>query len=87
MYRLLLIAGLLVLLYILLRSAVRDFKKKSGQEPTVSDKNAMIQDPVCRMYVPRGDAVSATVGGQTYYFCSQDCAQTFRKQLSGQQPE
>lgn len=46
-------------------------------------KNDMIQDPVCRTYVPKGDAVEASIGGQTYYFCSPNCAQTFRQRLSG----
>lgn len=35
-------------------------------------------DPVCGMTVEESDAV-ATVehGGDTYYFCSQDCADEF----------
>ncbi len=83
MYRLLLVAGLLVVLYFLLRSAIRELKGKKEQEPALPGNNEMLQDPVCRTYVPRGNAVSASIGGQTYYFCSQDCAQTFRKQLAG----
>lgn len=82
MYRLLLVLGLLVLLYFLLRSAVRELRGKKGPDQTVTDKNQMVQDPVCRMYVPKGSAVEASIGGQTYYFCSRDCAQTFQKQLS-----
>jgi len=42
----------------------------------------MVQDPVCKTYVPRGSAVSADVGGQTYLFCSRDCADTFQNQIS-----
>lgn len=83
MYRLLFILGLLVLLYFLLRNAYRELKGKKGTDQTLTDKNQMVQDPVCRMYVPKGSAVGASVGGQTYYFCSQDCANTFQKQLSG----
>ncbi|MBM4122803.1 MAG: YHS domain-containing protein [Nitrospira sp.] len=83
MYRLLFILGLLVLLYFLLRNAYRELKGKKGTDQTLTDKNQMVQDPVCRMYVPKGSAVEASVGGQTYYFCSQDCANTFQKQLSG----
>ncbi|MBM4125517.1 MAG: YHS domain-containing protein [Nitrospira sp.] len=45
----------------------------------------MVEDPVCHMYVPRGSAVTASVGGQTYYFCSRDCAQIFQQQQAGQQ--
>jgi len=82
MYRLLFVLGLLVLLYFLLRNAYRELRGKKGTDQTLTDKNQMVQDPVCRMYVPKGSAVEASVGGQTYYFCSQDCARTFQKQLS-----
>ena len=83
-YRLLLIIGLLVILYFLLRSAIREFWRHKEEGP---GRNEMVQDPVCRTYVPRGTAVSARVGGQTYFFCSQDCAHAFTQRLSGQQPE
>ncbi|MFM8551276.1 MAG: YHS domain-containing protein [Nitrospiraceae bacterium] len=83
MYRLLLVAGLLVVLYFLLRRAIRELTGKNGQNPAVTGKGEMVQDPACRTYVPRETAVSASIGGQTYFFCSQDCAQTFRKQLAG----
>ena len=38
-----------------------------------------VTDPVCGMKIAPSDAV-ATIdhGGQTYYFCSQDCADSFR---------
>ena len=83
MYRLLLVAGLLIVLYFVLRSAIRELKGKKDPEQALPGKGEMLQDPVCRTYVPREHAVSASIGGQTYYFCSQDCAQTFRKQLAG----
>jgi YHS domain-containing protein len=82
MYRLLLVLGLLIVLFFLLRSVIRDLLAKRGESHEITEKNHMVQDPVCRMYVPRGSAVAASIGGQTYYFCSNDCAQTFQKQLS-----
>lgn len=41
---------------------------------------AQAKDPVCGMTVEQADAV-ATVDheGETYYFCSQDCAEEFRE--------
>lgn len=85
MYRLLLVSGLLVLLYYLLRRAIRKMKEAGGavslQEGRVAG-NQMIQDPVCRVFIPRGNAVREEIGGQTYYFCSRSCADTFQKQLS-----
>ncbi len=83
MYRLLIILGLLVLLYFLVRRAILEFRRgvDTGQGLIVKDE--MVQDPVCRVYVPRGAAVEEKIGGQTYFFCSKDCANTFEKQLAG----
>jgi YHS domain-containing protein len=82
MYRLLLILGLLIVLYFLVRKALREFNKPALPNQGSAGADHMIQDPVCRTYVPRANAVSASIGGQTYYFCSMNCAQTFHKQLS-----
>lgn len=86
MYRIILILLLLTLLYFLLRSAIRELRDRSRTaDPNrrISDKNHMVQDPVCRVFVPKGVAVEEEIGGQTYFFCSRDCAKAFRKQLSG----
>ena len=83
MYRLILILALLILLYFLVRKALREFSNPGNRETGLGWRQQMIQDPVCRSYVARGDAIAAHVGGQTYYFCSTECAQTFQKQLSG----
>ncbi|MGH7259176.1 MAG: YHS domain-containing protein [Nitrospiraceae bacterium] len=79
--RLVLVAGVLVVGYFLLRSAIKEFRgiKRPAQPPV--GQNEMVQDPVCKTYVPRGSAVTADIGGQTYLFCSHDCAETYQKQL------
>jgi len=86
MYRIILILILLILLYFLLRSAIRELRDRGrrGEEPDrqISDKHQMIQDPNCRVFVPKGVAVQEQIGGQTYFFCSRDCARAFQKQLS-----
>lgn len=84
MLRLLVILGLIVLLYFLVRRALLEFSGGVARGRELPDKDQMVQDPVCRVYVPRGTAVEETVGGQTYYFCSKSCALTFQKQLAGQ---
>jgi YHS domain-containing protein len=35
-------------------------------------------DPVCGMKVSKKDAVIRTIDGKTYYFCSKDCADSFK---------
>jgi YHS domain-containing protein len=85
MYRIILILILLTLLYFLLRSAIRELRERGRRtdlERQISDKHRMIQDPNCRVFVPKGVAVQEQIGGQTYFFCSRDCARAFQKQLS-----
>ncbi len=41
---------------------------------------AMVTDPVCGMKLDSSQAAAQlTYEGATYYFCSQDCRQTFEK--------
>ena len=79
--RIMLVVGVLVVAYFLLRSAIREFRGLKGPFQPPASREDMVQDPVCKTYVPRGSAVSADVGGQTYLFCSRDCADTFQKQV------
>ena len=37
----------------------------------------MVQDPVCKLYIPKRDAVTAVHSGTTYYFCSKGCLEKF----------
>ncbi|MGD9727925.1 MAG: YHS domain-containing protein [Nitrospiraceae bacterium] len=84
MYRIIIILILLMLLYFLIRSAVRALQErgKTVGQNQLSDKQ-MVQDPVCRVFVPKGTAVQEEIGGQNYFFCSRECAKTFQRQLGG----
>lgn len=50
----------------------------SNKEDNVNDQ--LMTDPVCGMKISPADAV-ATIDheGTTYYFCSQDCADSFKE--------
>ncbi|MGE5841897.1 MAG: YHS domain-containing protein [Deltaproteobacteria bacterium] len=37
----------------------------------------MVQDPQCKTYVPRRQAVEKTIDGKSYHFCSDSCASKF----------
>ncbi len=39
----------------------------------------MVQDPQCKVYVPQTRAVTRSIGGETVYFCSEDCAKKYVK--------
>lgn len=80
MYRLFIVAGLLIVLYLVVRRAIQVWGQGSA---SLTDPNQMVQDPVCKTFVPKGNAVSERIGGQTYYFCSPACAKQFERQLSG----
>jgi len=41
----------------------------------------MVQDPQCKVYIPLSRAVERKVGGETHYFCSEDCARKYIKNL------
>lgn len=43
----------------------------------------MVQDPVCGAWIAVGQAVEATTGATTQYFCSQQCLDNYRKKLNG----
>jgi len=83
MYRIIFVLILLTVLYFLIRSALREFKGRVGNERVPIDKNQMVQDPVCHVFVPRGAAVTEVIGGQTYCFCGRACADKFQKQMGG----
>jgi len=83
MYRIILILGLLVVLYFILRRAVQGFKGRNEPDRLLPGKNHMVQDPVCLVFVPRGTAITEDIGGQTYYFCSRSCAHKFQEKLAG----
>jgi P-type Cu+ transporter len=46
----------------------------------MTDSEQLVTDPVCQMRIKPSDAV-ATIEheGKAYYFCSQDCAESFRE--------
>ena len=62
-------------------SAVRPKKQDSDREPPEAavDGN-MVCDPVCQTYIPKSLAIQKTVGGESVYFCSHECAAQFIEQ-------
>ena len=83
MLRLILITLLLVALFFILRNLIRDLKAAKEAQSVGTSRDQMVQDPVCRVYVPKESAVTTTVGEQTYYFCSTECAQVFERRAAG----
>ena len=69
-------AAILYLLYLLIKwlfrqGRVYQDKARGG----VLDE--MVQDPVCKIYIPRKEAFKKTYGGKEILFCSRECADKF----------
>jgi len=52
--------------------------KRPPQQNTSDQINEMVQDPVCKVYIPKNNALSTQKTGTTYYFCSKECMDKFK---------
>jgi len=53
---------------------------RPAQDLFTSGQNSvreMVQDPVCKVYVPKKDALTLSRNGTTYYFCCAECLRKF----------
>ena len=70
-----------ILAYIAYRTVKAIFRPKEelsrGQDKGVIDE--MVQDPQCKTYVPKREAVKRTIAGETHFFCSVACADKFQR--------
>jgi YHS domain-containing protein len=78
--RLLIFAFLAYLLYRVIKGVL-----SSGQRPIRRNDRGtideMVQDPLCKTYIPLRDALTRTIGGKEYFFCSSECADKFEKEI------
>jgi len=59
--------------YRVLKAVIRPKDKVSrGEDGGVIDE--MVQDPQCKMYIPRRQAIERAIDGKTVHFCSDACA-------------
>ncbi len=75
---------LAILLFILYRLITGPRRKKfptlkTGKDDNSTERDILVEDPVCHSYVPKKEAIRRVKKGKTYYFCSESCAQTFLK--------
>jgi len=65
------------LLYRLIKVFFQQGKKsrEMKQEDIIDD---MVQDPVCKTYVPRREAFKKSFNGKDILFCSKECADRFQ---------
>jgi YHS domain-containing protein len=51
----------------------------TGSSPEAAERieDILVQDPFCQIYVPKREALSMKIEGQTLYFCSEECRLKF----------
>jgi uncharacterized protein len=80
MFRLVILAGIIYLLFKWLRRSSTPVPKARPDEPAAGrEVEEMVQDPVCGTWVPAGQALSLPAGKETRYFCSEECRDKFRQ--------
>jgi len=76
MLRLVIIVILIYILYRLIRGFfVQSGKISRGRADGVIDE--MVQDPFCKTYIPRREAVRRVLENKEIFFCSKECADRF----------
>jgi YHS domain-containing protein len=87
--RLVVLALLLYIAWVLLRGLkgkkkpeVRD-RSEGGAGADANVQDTLIEDPVCHRLVPKHQAIRLRKDGQTYYFCSDECCDTFTETPRG----
>ena len=85
MWRFFVLGVLLVIVYFMVRSALRgllgtnkEVARSVGASGSPSD---MIQDPVCGMFVPKEGSFFLQQSDRTFFFCSETCRASYQKKL------
>ena len=68
------------LAYTIYQAIKQTLKKPDTPPEKTAQGEEMVQDPQCGTFVPRGDAIRATVRGEQHFFCSETCRQDYDKQ-------
>jgi uncharacterized protein len=48
----------------------------AGSKPEVTS-DELVQDPICKVFVPRRNALKAHKNGEDFFFCSEGCRKKF----------
>jgi YHS domain-containing protein len=81
MFKFLLYLGLGYMVYLIIKPLARSLGLWP-QAPRPVERNQgpdlLVQDPVCKTFIPRREALRAEKGGTTYFFCSEGCLKRFQ---------
>ncbi len=85
--RLLITAFLVYLLYRLWKSGENKRENDYAQSKKNTDSHIgeMVQDPICKVYIPMDQAYRKRIKGKDYFFCSKECAEIFVKKVKNEE--
>jgi len=81
MFKFLLYLGLGYMAYLILKPLARSLGLwPRAPRPVAQDQepDLLVQDPVCKTFIPRREALRVEKGGTTYFFCSEGCLKRFQ---------
>ncbi len=85
MWRFFVLGVLLVIVYFMVKSALRSLlgrdKEVAKAAESLGRPSEMVQDPVCGMFVPKEGSFFLQQGDRTYFFCSETCRAGYQKKL------
>ena len=85
MWRMIVLAIALIILYFMVKAAVRGLFHKGrdvAKVPPPGSSSELVQDPVCGMYVAKEGALFVRRGDQTEFFCSDVCRASYQKKFT-----
>jgi YHS domain-containing protein len=84
-FRLLVLAALLYIAWRLLKAPPRAKPGATAGEGKNNDRvqDVLMEDPVCHKLIPKSQAIRLRRDGTTYYFCSEECCDTFTREARG----
>jgi YHS domain-containing protein len=51
---------------------------KPVEKDQAREQDVLVQDPVCKTFIPRREALRTNRDGNTYFFCSEGCLKRFQ---------
>ncbi len=84
-FRLLVLAALLYIAWRLLKMPRRQGQHTERKTAQADSKveDVLMEDPVCHKLIPKSQAIRLRKNKTTYYFCSEECCDTFTREARG----
>jgi len=68
----------LIITGLLIYAVYRLAKKPRKPVPSPDAPKELVQDPYCKTYFPRENAIRLSADGETHYFCSKECLKAYQ---------